>query len=114
RDYPDAARRVIKEMHRQVGDLILDENGLAKRGVLLRHLVMPEDLDGTRTIMEWIATELSTETYVNVMSQYGPAYKTERYPEIHRATSSSEYRQAISIAAEAGLQRLDSRASIFL
>ncbi|MFQ5866014.1 MAG: radical SAM protein [bacterium] len=112
-DYPETARRVIKEMHRQVGDLALDEQGLATRGVLLRHLVMPEDLEGTRAIMRWIAKELSPNTYVNVMSQYRPAYKAERYPEINRPTSSSEFWQAIKIAEKEGLKRLDERVPAF-
>lgn len=112
-DYPETAKRVIKEMHRQVGDLVLDEQGLAKRGVLLRHLVMPEDLDGTRAIMQWIAKELSPNTYVNVMSQYRPAYKTDRYPEINRSLNSSEFWQAIKIAEEAGLERLVEKVHAF-
>lgn len=112
-DYPETARRAIKEMHRQVGDLVLDKNGLAKRGVLLRHLVMPGDLEGTRSIMRWIANALSSTTFVNVMSQYRPAYKTKRYPEIDRSLASSEFRQAIKIAEEEGLQRLDQRFSAF-
>ncbi|NIR53018.1 radical SAM protein [candidate division KSB1 bacterium] len=112
-DYPEIARRVIKVMYRQVGDLLLDESGLAQRGLLLRHLVMPEDLEGTRRIMHWIATELSPTTYVNVMSQYHPAYKTDRYPEINRSLRSAEFRQAVKIAGEQGLRRLDERAAAF-
>ncbi len=112
-DYPEVARRVIKAMHRQVGELVLDERGLARRGVLLRHLVMPGDLAGTRAILEWIARELSPDTYVNLMDQYRPAYKTDRYPEIHRALRSSEYREALRVAAAVGLRRLDARPSRF-
>ncbi|MFQ5638404.1 MAG: radical SAM protein [bacterium] len=103
-DYPETAKQVIKEMHRQVGDLILDENGIAKRGLLLRHLVMPGDLEGTRAILNWIAEELSSTTFVNVMKQYHPAYKTERYPEIDRPLTPSEFSQALKIAQEAGLK----------
>jgi len=105
-NYPKTARRVIKEMHRQVGDLMLDEKGLAQRGLLLRHLVMPGDLEGTRAIMQWVAGERSPQTYVNVMSQYRPAYKTQRYADINRPTTSAEYRQAVALAGEAGLTRL--------
>ena len=112
-DYPEAAKRVIKEMHRQVGDLVLDEQGLAKCGLLLRHLVMPDDLEDTRAIMRWIARELSPTTYVNIMSQYRPAYKTARYSEINRPTSSSEFWQAIKIAEAEGLVRLDQRIPAF-
>jgi putative pyruvate formate lyase activating enzyme len=108
-DYPEVARRVIKAMHRQVGDLVLDEQGLAKRGLLLRHLVMPGDLESTREILRWVAEELSPMTYVNVMGQYHPAYKTERYPEIHRPLRASELMQAIQLAEDAGLMRLDER-----
>jgi putative pyruvate formate lyase activating enzyme len=111
-DYPEVAKRVIKEMHRQVGDLVVDEYGLAKRGVLLRHLVMPGDLEGTREILRWVSSQLSPTTYVNVMNQYHPAYKTERYPEIHRPISSSEFQQAVRIAEEEGLERLDERVAV--
>src|SRR4029453_11654105 len=79
-DYSDAARAVIAEMHAQVGELKVDEDGLALRGVLVRHLVMPGLLDDTREIMHWIAMTLSRDTYVNVMDQYYPAYKAETEP----------------------------------
>jgi len=74
-NYPEAARRAIKEMQRQVGSLVLDENGLALGGLIVRHLVMPRDIVGTRQIMQWIACELGPDTYVNVMAQYYPAGK---------------------------------------
>ncbi|MFQ5770080.1 MAG: radical SAM protein [bacterium] len=112
-DYPETAKRVIREMYRQVGDLVLDQYGIAKRGVLLRHLVMPDDLKGTRAIMSWIARELSPTTYVNVMSQYRPTYKADRYPEIDRSLTSSEFRKAVKITEEAGLERLDQRIHTF-
>ncbi len=110
-DYPEAARRTIKEMHRQVGDLVLDENGLAKRGLILRHLVMPEWIAGTREVMRWIARELSPATYVNVMAQYYPAGKVSRheYAEINRHLLPSEYEEALEEARRAGLRRLDAR-----
>src|SRR5262249_6101537 len=72
RDYPEVARRVIAEMHRQVGDLVLDDEGLARRGLLVRHLVMPDALEETSQILRWIAREVSPETWVNVMDQYRP------------------------------------------
>jgi putative pyruvate formate lyase activating enzyme len=75
KDYPEVARAVIKEMHRQVGDLVLDENGLAKRGVLLRHLVMPDGLEDAENIMECLAEEISPNTYINIMDQYFPSGK---------------------------------------
>jgi putative pyruvate formate lyase activating enzyme len=69
-DYPEVARQAIKEMHRQVGPLDVDDEGVARRGLLLRHLVMPNDICGTREIMQWVARELGTDTYVNIMPQY--------------------------------------------
>ncbi len=111
RDYPDAARRVIKEMHRQVGDLVLDERGLARRGVMIRHLVMPGHLDETREILRWIAEEIGPNTYVNIMAQYHPAGKVSRelYPEINRRITREEYEAAVRYAHEVGLTRLDPR-----
>jgi putative pyruvate formate lyase activating enzyme len=110
-DYPEVARQAIKEMHRQVGYLTFDENGLALRGVLIRHLVMPGCLDDTREILRWIATELGTDTYVNIMEQYYPAglVSRDRYPEINRRITESEYQQALAFAREFGLWRLDYR-----
>jgi len=110
-DYPETARRAIKAMHRQVGPLVLDENGLALRGVLLRHLVMPGDIAGTREILHWIAHELSPNTYVNVMPQYYPAGKvSEReHAEINRCLTLAEFQDALATASEAGLYRLDNR-----
>jgi len=110
-NYPEAARRAIKAMHRQVGPLVFDENGLALRGVLLRHLVMPGGIAGTREIMEWIARELGPDTYVNVMAQYYPAGKVsaKEYVEINRHLSAEEYEEAVAAARAAGLQRLDGR-----
>ncbi len=110
-DYPDVARRTVKEMYHQVGDLVMDENGLAKRGLIIRHLVMPENIAGTREVMRWIAQELSPTTYVNVMAQYYPAGKVSRaeYAEINRRIKPSEYEQALDEAWRAGLRRLDPR-----
>jgi len=110
-DYPEVARRTIKEMHRQVGELVFNEQGLAQRGLLIRHLVMPGDIAGTSQMMRWIARELSRETYVNVMAQYYPAGKVSRneYPEINRRVLPSEYERALDEAWRAGLKRLDPR-----
>jgi len=111
-DYPEAARAAVKEMQRQVGDLVIDANGLARRGVLLRHLVMPGQLDETRAILEWIATEVSPNMYVNLMDQYRPAAKVSarRFAEIDRRLSSGEFAEAGRMARDAGLTRLDERA----
>ena len=114
RDYPEAARAAIKEMHRQVGPLAFDRHGLAKRGVLVRHLVMPGGTGGMREVMRFLATELSPDTYVNIMAQYRPAGKVtaESYPEINRMVTPMEYREAIRIAYEHGLHRLDERRAL--
>ena len=111
-DYPEAARRAIAEMHRQVGPLVFDENGVALRGVLLRHLVMPDDIAGTREILQWIAQQLGPDAYVNLMDQYYPAGRVSaaEYVEIDRGLRGSEFAQAVRWAREAGLQRLDERA----
>jgi putative pyruvate formate lyase activating enzyme len=110
-DYPEVAKAALREMHRQVGFLTFDSNGLAQRGVLIRHLVMPGQPDETRSVLEWIAAELGPQTFVNVMAQYRPAGKVgpNRYPEINRPLGSSEYRAALEVARAAGLARLDER-----
>jgi putative pyruvate formate lyase activating enzyme len=110
KDYPDAARRVIKEMHRQVGPLKFDEHGLAKRGLLVWHLVMPGNIAGTEAIMRFLAEEVSPDTYVNVMGQYYPTGRVgpAQFVEINRHTTDAEYRQALSAARATGL-RLDAR-----
>jgi putative pyruvate formate lyase activating enzyme len=109
-DYPQAVREGLKEMHRQVGDLVLDEQGLALRGIILRHLIMPGGLAGTREVMRFIAREISPDTYVNLMDQYYPAGKSERYPEIHRRITREEYEEAYRDARAEGIWRLDPRA----
>jgi putative pyruvate formate lyase activating enzyme len=116
KDYPEAARQAFKEMHRQVGVLKMDEHGIAKRGVLVRHLVMPDGLPETEAIMNFLANELSPDTYVNVMAQYRPAGKVsrEKYPEINRRITNQEYHDAVGLARKAGLWRLDERRSHIL
>ncbi len=112
--YPAAARAAFKEMHRQVGDLLLDAEGLAQRGLLVRHLVMPGELEETREIMRFLAEEISPHTYVNIMSQYYPAGKVDgaHYPELNRRITSTELREAYALAHRAGLQRFDERRAI--
>jgi putative pyruvate formate lyase activating enzyme len=101
----------IKEMHRQVGELKMDERGLAKRGVLIRHLVMPGGIAGTREITKFLAREISPNTYLNLMAQYSPAYKVsdEKFPEINRPITQQEYADAMTAAQKAGLHRFDAR-----
>lgn len=112
KDYPEVARASIREMHRQVGDLEIGDDGLARRGVLVRHLVMPGALEETAIILAWLA-ELSPETYVNVMDQYYPAGKVAqepaRYPELGRRLRAGEHLEALRIAHAAGLTRIDER-----
>ncbi len=110
-DYPEVARRAIAEMHRQVGDLVLDEQGLARRGLLLRHLVMPGMGVETASILRWIAEELGPDTYLNLMAQYRPSHLvgSGRYEEIDRRPSRTEYEGALELAAALGLRRLDPR-----
>jgi putative pyruvate formate lyase activating enzyme len=110
-NYPEAARRTIKEMHRQVGSLVLDEDNLALRGVIVRHLVMPGEIAGTREILHWITQELGPDTYVNVMPQYYPAGKVsdKEHAEINRSITLQEFQQALEFADESGLQDLDRR-----
>ncbi|HXF94841.1 MAG TPA: radical SAM protein [Gemmatimonadales bacterium] len=111
-DYPEVARARIKEMHRQVGDLRVDEEGLAYRGLNLRHLVMPGALDETEAILRWVARELGPTTYVNLMDQYYPAGRVSRehYPEINRRLTQEEFLEARRLARSLGLTRLDERA----
>jgi putative pyruvate formate lyase activating enzyme len=114
-DYPEVARSTVVEMHRQVGQLILDDNGLAQRGLLLRHLVMPGMYDETAAILQWVAAELGPDTYVDLMAQYYPAGLVGRegvrdsYPEIDRRLIGEEYLRAAQLADQLGLRRLDRR-----
>ncbi len=104
-DYFDRCKEAVKEMHRQVGDLKVDERGIAWRGLLIRHLVLPNGLAGSAEVFKFIATELSLESYVNIMLQYRPMYKAYEYRELNRGLKMSEYREAIEIALEWGLHR---------
>lgn len=110
-DYPDVARVALKEMHRQVGELKMDEHGVAKRGVLVRHLVMPGLVADTQAIMRFLAEELSPDTYINIMAQYHPSGKVapSAYTEINCRLTSDEYADAIRAALDVGLWRLDER-----
>ena len=108
-DYPGKACAAVKEMHLQVGDLTLDQEGIAQRGLLVRHLVMPDGLAGTREIMRFLAKEVSQDTYVNVMSQYRPCGEADNFPELRRSITAGEFRQAVSMAQEEGIHRLDER-----
>lgn len=110
-DYPAAARAAIREMDRQVGPLVLGGDGLARRGLIVRHLVMPGMLDETEAILQWVARELGPDTYVNLMDQYYPAAAVEEgaHPEIDRRLAPEEFRRAREIARDLSLRRLDER-----
>jgi putative pyruvate formate lyase activating enzyme len=109
REYFEVASRNVLEMQRQVGDLTLDERGLARRGLIVRHLVMPGLLDETEAVLRFVAQRLGPGTYVNLMAQYYPAGKTDRHPEIDRRPDAEELMRAYEIADELGLRRLDER-----
>jgi putative pyruvate formate lyase activating enzyme len=113
-DYPEVARMAVMEMHRQVGDLVMDDQGVAVRGLLVRHLVMPGGIDETEEIMQFLAREVSVDTYVNVMDQYRPCYKAQQLPPIDRVLSNDEYQQALMAAKDAGLHRLDEKDWAFM
>ncbi len=104
-DYVEVNRRAIKEMHRQVGDLVLDDTGVAQRGLLVRHLILPDGLAGTEGIMKFLAEEVSPETAISLMSQYFPAHRAFEYPEISRRITRKEYYEAERAMEQAGLYR---------
>jgi putative pyruvate formate lyase activating enzyme len=102
-DYPEVAQAAIAEMKRQVGDVVLDERGVARRGLLIRHLVLPNNMAGTDKFVQYVATRLGRDTWVNIMAQYRPQHKARNYPEIARPITRKEYEQALAWAKEAGL-----------
>jgi putative pyruvate formate lyase activating enzyme len=103
-NYTGMAKLAIKEMHRQVGDLICDSNGIARRGLVIRHLVLPGDLAGTEKVMTFIAEEISKKSYVNLMDQYRPMYKADKFPEIARRILPNEFRKAEKITTQHGIK----------
>lgn len=108
-DYREVATKAIREMHRQVGDLVMDDRGVAFRGLLVRHLVMPGDVAGTENIMDFLAREISDNTYVNVMDQYRPCGEAHGDALVNGPLRSQEFRGALDAARKAGLKRLDPR-----
>ena len=105
--YPEATRIALLEMHRQVGVAKPGDNGLMARGLMIRHLVMPNNVSGSVDIIKWISQNLPKETYVNIMSQYRPIYKAKEYSEIGRRISRKEYSSVVEEARKAGLKNLD-------
>lgn len=114
RNYPTVNQAAVAEMHRQVGDLMLDERGIAQRGLLVRHLVLPEGLAGTGQIMRFLSERISKSTYINIMDQYRPCYKAHQMPPLGRPITRDEYAKAFLLAHQAGLHRLDDRRSRML
>lgn len=108
-DYPEVAKAALREMHRQVGDLIIDERGRARRGLLVRHLVLPARLSGTAEVMRFLAEEISKDTYVNIMDQYRPWGEVKRGSVLDRYINNEEYEEAVASALACGLYRLDER-----
>ncbi len=106
-DYWEINRAAVREMHRQVGDLLVDDRGLAQRGLLIRHLVLPDDLANSEKVLAFIASEISPATYVNVMRQYHPCYRASETPPLDRPITNEEYRRALEMARQLGLTRLD-------
>jgi len=104
-EYPKVVREVVKEMHKQVGDLVIDDEGIARRGLLIRHLVLPNRLAGTEEIVRFIAREISKDSYVNIMDQYHPCYLAESDKRIARRITRDEYREAVEWARKEGLHR---------
>ena len=108
RDYPEINQEAVLEMYHQVGDLDLDQQGIAQRGLLIRHLVLPNDLASSEGVLKFISEQLSKNTYVNIMDQYHPSFKAREIPDLSRRITSEEYHQVIAMAKKFGLTRLDS------
>jgi putative pyruvate formate lyase activating enzyme len=104
-DYPETAREALLEMHRQVGDLVVDPRGIAERGLLVRHLVMPGGAAGTEKLMRFLVREISIHTYINIMDQYHPEHRAQEFPEINRRITAGEFREALAAARRQGLYR---------
>jgi putative pyruvate formate lyase activating enzyme len=109
RDYVEVNRAAVREMHRQVGDLTIDEHGIAQRGLLVRHLVLPKNISGTGRVLEFLAEEISPDTYLNLMDQYRPCYRADENPPLDRPITSRDFSGALGRAESLGLHRLDSR-----
>ena len=108
-DYADVARRAVSEMHRQVGNLVVDDAGIAQKGLIVRHLVLPYDLAGTRKVMQFICKSISPHTCVNLMPQYRPCGRAHETPALSRALAPEEYKTALHAARQEGITRLDGR-----
>jgi len=107
KDYPSINKAAVREMHRQVGDLNVDKQGIARRGLLVRHMVLPDRLVGTQEVVRFLARQVSTNTYLNIMAQYHPCYKAFDMPSLARPVSKEEFQEAVELARQQGLHRLD-------
>jgi putative pyruvate formate lyase activating enzyme len=107
KDYPEVCAAAISEMHRQVGKLVVDENRVALRGLMIRHLVLPNNLAGTDRLVTWVAEHIGKDTFVNIMAQYRPLHRARQFPEINRKLTRGEFSQAATWARQAGLTNLD-------
>lgn len=105
KNYWNVVRAAVKEMHRQVGDLHIDRMGIAKRGLLVRHLVLPNNLSGSQKVIDFIADEISKDTYLNIMDQYHPAFNAGKYNDLNRRITTDEYDKVINYAISRGLRR---------
>lgn len=105
KNYWEIVQSAVKEMHRQVGDLHINRRGIAKRGLLIRHLVLPNEIAGSEKVIDFIADEISKETYINIMDQYYPAYKANQYNELNRRITNNEFDSVIQYAGKKGLVR---------
>jgi putative pyruvate formate lyase activating enzyme len=112
--YPDVTKRALLEMHRQVGVAHPASDGLVYRGLMIRHLVMPNRVGGTKQVIEWIAAHLPKNTYLNIMSQYTPMFRAYEYPAIARSITREEYSEAVCAAEEAGLTNLEIQSPWYL
>ena len=112
REYVPFNRAAVREMHRQVGDLVVDDDGLAHRGLLVRYLVLPNEVSGSEEVFRFLAEEVSPDTYINVMDQYRPCYRAGDHPELGRPTTLAEYNAAVAVARRYGLKRFDKRAGL--
>ena len=113
-NYPEVNKAAVREMHRQVGDLQIDKEGIAQRGLLVRHLVLPDGLAGTKETVDFLASEISPYTYINIMDQYHPCYQALQISSLSRRITTREFQEAIELAHQAGLRRLDSARPLIL
>lgn len=113
RDYVEVNQAAVRKMHRQVGDLVVDERGIAQRGLLVRHLVLPAGIAGTEQVLAFLSREISRNTYLNLMDQYHPCYRADEHPPLGRPLMEQEFQHALQLAEQYGLHRLDHRHSCY-